>query len=100
MQLAAVSGDGDSTVAVAIGALSERVPSAVGLSVQHCSTGPGPILCTMLFCNYLNFAHISKCKMKTIPMSKIIETFMVLELILLNNFSHFVNFQFSTELKL
>jgi hypothetical protein len=28
----------------------------------------------MLFCNYSNFAHISKYKMKTILMSKIIET--------------------------
>jgi hypothetical protein len=56
------------------GALSERAPGAVGLSGRHCSTGPGPILCTVLFCNYSNFAQISKYKVKTIPMSKIIET--------------------------
>jgi hypothetical protein len=29
----------------------------------------------VLFCNYSNFADISKYKMRIIPMSKIIETF-------------------------
>jgi hypothetical protein len=41
---------------------------------QYCSTGPGPIRCTVSFCNYSNFAPISKYKVKTIPTSKIIET--------------------------
>jgi hypothetical protein len=41
---------------------------------QHCSTGPGPILCTVTFCNYSNFDQISKYKLKAILMSKIIET--------------------------
>jgi hypothetical protein len=73
-QLAAVGGDGNSAVVVATGALSERALGAVGLSVRHCSTGLGPILRTVLFYNYSNFAQISKYKVKTIPMSKIIET--------------------------
>jgi hypothetical protein len=73
-QLAAVGGDGNSAVAVVTGALSERAPGAVGLSVRYCSTRPGPILCTVSFCNYSNFAPISKYKVKTIPTSKIIET--------------------------
>jgi hypothetical protein len=73
-QLAAVSEVGNSAVAVATGALSERAPGAVGLSAQHCSTGPGPILCTVTFCNYSNFDQISKYKLKAILMSKIIET--------------------------
>jgi hypothetical protein len=46
-QLAAVGGDGNSAVAVMTEALSERAPGAVGLSVRYCSTGPGPILCTV-----------------------------------------------------
>jgi hypothetical protein len=71
-QLAAVGGDSNSAVVVMTGALSERAPGTVGLSVWHCSTGPGPILCIVLFCNYSNFAQISKYKVKTIPMSKII----------------------------
>jgi hypothetical protein len=41
---------------------------------RHCSTGPGPIQCTVLFCNYSNFAQISIYKMKAIPMFNIIET--------------------------
>jgi hypothetical protein len=52
------------------------------------------------FCTYSNFAPISKYKVKTISTSKIIETWHVLELILLNNFFHWVPFQFSTEFKL
>jgi hypothetical protein len=72
--LAAVGGDGNSAVVVATGALSERALGAVGLSGWHCSTGPGPIRCIMLFCNYSNFAQISKYKVKTILLSKIIET--------------------------
>jgi hypothetical protein len=51
-----VGGDDNSTVAVTTGALSKRALGAVGLSGQHCSTGPGPIRCTVLFCNYSNFA--------------------------------------------
>jgi hypothetical protein len=73
-QLAAIGGDGNSAVVVATGVLSERVPGAVVLSGRHCSTGPGPIRCTVLFCNYSNFAQISKYKVKAISMSKIIET--------------------------
>jgi hypothetical protein len=71
-QLAAVGGDGNSAVAVTTGVLSERAPGVVGLSGRHCSTGPGPIQCTVLFCNYSNFAQILKYKVKTILMSKII----------------------------
>jgi hypothetical protein len=41
---------------------------------QYCSTGPGPIQCTILFYKYSNLASISKYKVKTVPMSKIIET--------------------------
>jgi hypothetical protein len=73
-QLAAVGGDGNSAVAVATGALSKHASGTVGLSGRYYSTGPGPILCTVLFCNYSNFAQISKYKVKIIPMSKIIET--------------------------
>jgi hypothetical protein len=73
-QLAAVGGDGNSAVAVATGALSERTAGTVGLSGRHCSTGSGPIQCTVLFCKYSNFAQILKYKVKIIPLSKIIET--------------------------
>jgi hypothetical protein len=73
-QLAAVGGDGNSAVVVAIGALSEHAPGTIGLSVCYCSTGSGPILCIVSFCNYSNFAQISKYKLKTIRMSKIVET--------------------------
>jgi hypothetical protein len=30
-------------------AMSEHAPGAVGLSGQYCSTGPGPIRCTIFF---------------------------------------------------
>jgi hypothetical protein len=73
-QLAVVGGDINSAMTVVTGALSERAPGAVGLSGWHCSTGPGSIRCTVLFCNYSNFAHISKYKVKTILMPTIIET--------------------------
>jgi hypothetical protein len=41
---------------------------------RYCSTGPGPNQCTVLFCKNSNLASISKYKVKTVPMSKIIET--------------------------
>jgi hypothetical protein len=41
---------------------------------RYCSTGSGPIQCTVLFCKYSKLASISKYKVKTVPMSKIIET--------------------------
>jgi hypothetical protein len=41
---------------------------------RYCSNGPGPIQCIVLFCKYSNLASMSKYKLKTIPMSKIIET--------------------------
>jgi hypothetical protein len=41
---------------------------------RYCSTGSSPIRCTVSFCNYSNFASISKYKVKTILTSKIIET--------------------------
>jgi hypothetical protein len=48
-QVAAVDGDGNSTTGGHDQALSEHAPGDVGLSGQYCSTGPGPIRCTMLF---------------------------------------------------
>jgi hypothetical protein len=51
-----------------------KTPAVRNRLGQYCSTGPGPIRCTILFCNYSNLAPISKYKVKTIPMSKIIET--------------------------
>jgi hypothetical protein len=65
-----------------LGALSHAGRSGDARAVsnrrgRNCSTGPGPIQCTILFCNYSNFAQISKYKMKVIPMSKIIETWHV-----------------------
>jgi hypothetical protein len=59
--------------AVALSAVGRRrCPKPTG--GRYCSTGPGPIQCTVLFCKYSNLASISKYKVKTIPMYKIIET--------------------------
>jgi hypothetical protein len=51
-----------------------KTPAVRNLLCRYCSTGPGPIPCTVSFCNYSNFAPISKYKVNTIPTSKIIET--------------------------
>jgi hypothetical protein len=59
--------------AVALRAVGRRRLSETDWG-RYCSTGPGPIRCTISFCNYSNFAPISKYKVKTISTSKIIET--------------------------
>jgi hypothetical protein len=51
-----------------------KMPAVRNRLGRYCSTGPGPIRCTVSFCNYSNFALISKYKVKTILKSKIIET--------------------------
>jgi hypothetical protein len=51
-----------------------KTPAVRNRLGRYCSTGPGPIRCTVSFYNYSNLAPISKYKVKTIPMSKIIET--------------------------
>jgi hypothetical protein len=48
-QVAGVGEDGIRRRAVATGSLSERAPSAVGLNGGYCSTGRGPIRCTVCF---------------------------------------------------
>jgi hypothetical protein len=48
-QVAVVGGDGNLAAAVTTRTLSEHAPGAVGLSGRYCSTGPGPIRCTVLF---------------------------------------------------
>jgi hypothetical protein len=53
---------------------SRKTPAIRNRPGRYCSTGPGPIQCTVSFCNYSNFAPISKYKVKTILTSKIIET--------------------------
>jgi hypothetical protein len=73
-QVAVVGGDGNLAAVVATGTLSEHAPGAVGLSGQYCSTEPAPFGAKCCFSNYSNFAQILKYKMKTILMSKIIET--------------------------
>jgi hypothetical protein len=60
--------------ALSRGARSEDAGLSESYWGRHCSTRPGPIQCTVLFCNYSHFAPISKYKVKTIPLSKIIET--------------------------
>jgi hypothetical protein len=52
------------------------------------------------FSSYSNFAPILKYKTKTILMSINVQTFHGLELIILNNFSHWVHFHFPTEFQL
>jgi hypothetical protein len=65
------AGSGEELAAVGRAAARRAVRNRLG---RYCSTGPGPIQCTVLFCKYSNLASISKYKVKTIPMYKIIET--------------------------
>jgi hypothetical protein len=68
--------------------------------VSDCSTGLGPIRCTILFPivqKLLNFCNSNMLPSRKPKMSKL---GMVLELNILNNFSHWVDFQFRTEFKL
>jgi hypothetical protein len=65
---AATRGTGSGGALVRSGQHGRKMPDCLN------PTGPGPIQCTVLFCNYSHFAPISKYKVKTIPMSKIIET--------------------------
>jgi hypothetical protein len=50
-----------------------KMPAVRNRLGRYYSTGLGPIRCTVSFCNYSNFAPISKYKVKTISTSKIIE---------------------------
>jgi hypothetical protein len=47
--MAVFGGDCNSAVGGHERALSEQALGAVGLSSRYCSTGPGPIRCTVLF---------------------------------------------------